>query len=121
MNSFIPKNSFISGNLGRPANHKNVFQEISKDFGVRLPSHPNMLNPVNEMYISIDRIRTIFRNYVLYLTHKITSHKEVVNIFNVNVTEKTCSININSNILEIASGRNPIFYKFPNKGLDLGK
>lgn len=59
MDSLIPEDHVISRDLGRPGNNKKYFHRIPKNFVINLLVSPSMVNPVNEMHISIDRVRAI--------------------------------------------------------------
>lgn len=49
MSGFVPENKIILEIPDKPTNYEDFLQGLSKDCGLRLPSHQNMLDPVNEM------------------------------------------------------------------------
>lgn len=53
--------------------------------------------------------------------NEITAHQKVVNIFGVDMGERTITINVNSNVIEEISGRNFVSNKLSHKDLNLRK
>lgn len=82
----------------RSSNNYNFFQRVPKDFIVEILIFPYVLNLFNKVEITLYRLRAVFRNSIPNLLEKCTIHEQMINVFNIIVTEETITININSNI-----------------------